>query len=185
MRSWWERRCTPETPSPCRGAAGKLYLASLPEQELADHLAAPLARPTPYTITSPSALRDEIDECRRTGVAVNYASAVLCGRSSRFRPPLGIRRQTGADGHAVVPPDLDDVRVADRDVRDVLGRDGLLVVRERVGGDAVRRPPMRGPSPQSQCSQSAGRRGISTGRRQPGKGALTVPGSPGSPRRPG
>ncbi|WP_432045197.1 IclR family transcriptional regulator domain-containing protein [Streptomyces asiaticus] len=89
MRSWWERGCTPETPSPCRGAAGKLYLASLPEQELADHLAAPLARPTPYTITSPSALRDEIDECRQTG-NIHWPPSTRQGGLSQYLDHQGL-----------------------------------------------------------------------------------------------
>ncbi|MBL1118631.1 IclR family transcriptional regulator [Streptomyces sp. 110] len=73
------------------GSAGKLYLASLPEQELADRLAAPLARPTPYTITNPSALRDEIDACRRTGVAVNYKEhqEEWCGITAAVRDRAG------------------------------------------------------------------------------------------------
>lgn len=52
-------------------------------------------------------------------------------------------RQAGADRHPVVPSDLHDLGVADRDVRDVLGRDGLLVVGQRIGRDPAD-PPQRG-----------------------------------------
>jgi hypothetical protein len=41
---------------------------------------------------------------------------------------LRIRRHTGADGHAVVPGDRDDLRMPDRDPGDVIDRDGALVV---------------------------------------------------------
>jgi len=54
------------------GSVGKLYLASLPQDERELYLGAPLAAPTPYTVTDPAALRETLDECRQTGVAFNY-----------------------------------------------------------------------------------------------------------------
>jgi hypothetical protein len=45
---------------------------------------------------------------------------------------LRVRGDAGADGHPVVPADLDDLRVAHRDPRDMLHRHRLLVVRQRI-----------------------------------------------------
>ena len=73
------------------GSVGKLYLASLPEDELAEYLAAPLARPTPYTITDPAVLRAQLDEARRTGIAVNYMEhrEEWCGITAAIRDRAG------------------------------------------------------------------------------------------------
>jgi DNA-binding IclR family transcriptional regulator len=60
-----------EIPLHC-GSVGKLYLASLPDDERERYLALPLSRPTRYTITDPAVLRGQLEECRRSGVAVNY-----------------------------------------------------------------------------------------------------------------
>jgi hypothetical protein len=46
---------------------------------------------------------------------------------------LRVRRNAGADGHPVVPPDRDDLRVAHRDPGNVIDADGALVVGQRVG----------------------------------------------------
>lgn len=52
-------------------AAGKVFLAALPAEELARYLARPLSASTPATITSPDVLADVVDETRRRGWAVN------------------------------------------------------------------------------------------------------------------
>ena len=52
-------------------AAGKVFLAALPADELARYLARPLSASTPATITSPDVLADVVDETRRRGWAVN------------------------------------------------------------------------------------------------------------------
>lgn len=54
------------------GSVGKLFLASLPQVKLDEFLDEPLAELTPHTITDPIVLRAQIDECRRSGVAINY-----------------------------------------------------------------------------------------------------------------
>lgn len=51
-------------------SAGKALLATMPEEELETYLrTAPRPAFTPYTITDADALRREIDEVRRTGIA--------------------------------------------------------------------------------------------------------------------
>jgi DNA-binding IclR family transcriptional regulator len=79
-----------ETPLHC-GSVGKLYLASLPDEELDQHLARPLARPTRYTVTGPAVLRAQLAECRRTGVAFNYKEHQdeWCGISAAVRDRAG------------------------------------------------------------------------------------------------
>jgi IclR family acetate operon transcriptional repressor len=52
-------------------AAGKCYLAALPQEALARYLELPLARRTERTITSPSKLRRELAGVRRQGYALN------------------------------------------------------------------------------------------------------------------
>jgi DNA-binding IclR family transcriptional regulator len=73
------------------GSVGKLYLASLPEDELAQYLDSPLAGLTPHTITDPAALRDQLEECRRTGIAVNYMEhqEEWCGITAAIRDRAG------------------------------------------------------------------------------------------------
>ncbi|MGW1682036.1 IclR family transcriptional regulator [Saccharopolyspora sp. NPDC002376] len=79
-----------EIPLHC-GSVGKLYLASLPEDELQHYLEGPLAAPTEHTITDPAALREQFEECRRTGVAFNYMEhrEEWCGISSAVRDRAG------------------------------------------------------------------------------------------------
>ncbi len=60
-----------EIPLHC-GSVGKLYLASLPSAELEKLLNEPLVRLTPYTVTDRTQLRAQIDECRVSGIALNY-----------------------------------------------------------------------------------------------------------------
>jgi DNA-binding IclR family transcriptional regulator len=55
-------------------ATGRVLLAYQPERELGRVLEAPLARFTDATVTDPAALRDLLDEVRRTGVGVNHGS---------------------------------------------------------------------------------------------------------------
>lgn len=73
------------------GSVGKLYLASLPEDELAQYLESPLVRPTPYTATDPAKLRDQLEECRRTGIATNYMEhrEEWCGITAAIRDRAG------------------------------------------------------------------------------------------------
>lgn len=73
------------------GSIGKLYLASLPEHEAEEFLAAPLPGRTPYTVTDPAELRRQLGECRRTGVAVNYMEhrEEWCGIASAVRDRAG------------------------------------------------------------------------------------------------
>lgn len=54
------------------GSVGKLYLASLPEDELDQYLGTRLPAPTRCTVTDPAALRKQLEESRETGVAFNY-----------------------------------------------------------------------------------------------------------------
>jgi DNA-binding IclR family transcriptional regulator len=79
-----------EIPLHC-GSVGKLYLASLPADELEQHLAAPLSQLTRYTITDPAVLRDQIEECRRTGIAINYKEhqEEWCGITAAARDRAG------------------------------------------------------------------------------------------------
>lgn len=52
-------------------AAGKVFLAAMPAEELAAYLAGPLPASTPLTITDPVSLRAAVDETRTRGYAVN------------------------------------------------------------------------------------------------------------------
>ena len=54
------------------GSVGKLYLASLPDTQLENYLATPLAALTDHTITDPNELRTEVLQARISGVAYNY-----------------------------------------------------------------------------------------------------------------
>jgi DNA-binding IclR family transcriptional regulator len=79
-----------EIPLHC-GSVGKLYLASLPEDELAGYLEPPLPAASEYTITNPAELRAQLAECRQTGVAFNYREhrAEWCGISAAVRDRAG------------------------------------------------------------------------------------------------
>jgi DNA-binding IclR family transcriptional regulator len=61
----------PDTAPVHAPAAGKCYLAALPEEELAWYLEPPLARCTDQTITSPAKMRAELARVRRQGYALN------------------------------------------------------------------------------------------------------------------
>lgn len=60
-----------EVPLHC-GSVGKIYLADLPEAELAEFLRTPLERFTPGTVTDPAALRAELAGVRAAGYAVAH-----------------------------------------------------------------------------------------------------------------
>ena len=51
-------------------ASGRVLLAALPPAALAAHLAAPLQRYTPRTLTAPAALLQAVEDCRGAGFAV-------------------------------------------------------------------------------------------------------------------
>lgn len=77
-----------EVPLHC-GSVGKLFLAFLPEAELAEILAQPLERFTERTITDPTKLRQAIEKARRERIAWAYkehlpdwagATTVACDR---------------------------------------------------------------------------------------------------------
>ena len=73
------------------GSVGKLYLASLPEEEREQYLASELAAPTARTVTDPAILRAQLSECRETGVAFNYMEhrTEWCGITSAVRDRAG------------------------------------------------------------------------------------------------
>jgi DNA-binding IclR family transcriptional regulator len=73
------------------GSVGKLYLASLPEDEREQYLATQLTALTPYTVTNPETLRAQLRECRETGVAFNYMEhrTEWCGVTSAARDRAG------------------------------------------------------------------------------------------------
>jgi DNA-binding IclR family transcriptional regulator len=73
------------------GSVGKLHLAALPADELDAYLAGPLAAPAARSLTDPALLRAELVECRRTGIARNYAEhhPDWCGISAAARDRAG------------------------------------------------------------------------------------------------
>lgn len=86
-------------------AAGKLLLASLPDEESERLLGAgPLRAFTPRTITSPADVRKELSEVRRLGVAMDceeYSTALLCvavpvqDRTGKVAAALGLSVPAG------------------------------------------------------------------------------------------
>ncbi len=78
-----------EVPLHC-GSAGKLFLASLPADELEDFLT-DLTAETAYTCTDPAELRRQLDTARRTGVAYNYQEHrdEWCGITAAVRDRAG------------------------------------------------------------------------------------------------
>ncbi len=73
------------------GSVGKLYLASLPEDELERYLTSGLEQATGHSLTDPVALRAELRACRRSGVAVNYMEhrEEWCGITAAVRDRAG------------------------------------------------------------------------------------------------
>ena len=70
---------------------GKLILAALPEPELDRILARPIERCTPLTLTDPAAIRAELAEIRRSGVAMSIGDHELGvnGISAAVRDTVG------------------------------------------------------------------------------------------------
>lgn len=52
-------------------AAGKVFLAAMPDHELATYLRRPLVASTPATVTDPASIRAIVEETRQRGWAVN------------------------------------------------------------------------------------------------------------------
>ncbi len=73
------------------GSAGKLYLASLPDDELETFLACELTAETAYTCTDPAELRRQLEAARRSGVAYNYREHrnEWCGITAAVRDRAG------------------------------------------------------------------------------------------------
>lgn len=79
-----------EVPLHC-GSVGKLYLATLSDEELGQFLKVKLPALTRYTITKPLQLKNEILEARVTGVAFNYKEhrEEWCGISAAVKDRAG------------------------------------------------------------------------------------------------
>jgi len=73
------------------GSVGKLYLATLSDEELKEYLSKKLTPLTRFTITKPANLLKEIMEARATGVAINFKEhrEEWCGISSSIRDKAG------------------------------------------------------------------------------------------------
>ena len=73
------------------GSVGKLYLATLNDDELNNYLKQRLPALTKYTITKPIPLRKEIMEARVTGIAINYKEhrEEWCGISAAIKDRAG------------------------------------------------------------------------------------------------
>ena len=73
------------------GSVGKLYLATLTDDELAQYFKNKLPALTRYTITKPTQLRKEILEARVTGVAINFKEhrEEWCGISAAIKDRAG------------------------------------------------------------------------------------------------
>ena len=79
-----------EVPLHC-GSVGKLYLATLSDEELSQFLKQKLVSLTRFTITKPAQLKNEILEARVTGVAFNYKEhrEEWCGISAAVKDRAG------------------------------------------------------------------------------------------------
>ncbi len=73
------------------GSVGKLYLATLSDEELNEYLKKKLPSLSRYTITKPLQLKKEILEARVTGIAINYKEhrEEWCGISAAIKDPVG------------------------------------------------------------------------------------------------
>ncbi|MFM8448142.1 MAG: IclR family transcriptional regulator [Candidatus Nanopelagicaceae bacterium] len=73
------------------GSVGKLYLATLSDEELNEYLKKKLPALTKYTITKPLQLKKEILEARVTGIAINYKEhrEEWCGISAAIQDRAG------------------------------------------------------------------------------------------------
>ncbi|MCJ7751247.1 MAG: helix-turn-helix domain-containing protein, partial [Armatimonadetes bacterium] len=83
-------------------AAGKCYLAALPQEELDWYLEHPLASCTDGTITSPSKLKTELARVRRQGYALNHSE--VCRGASAMAVPLSRDDGTVVGGVALCVP---------------------------------------------------------------------------------
>jgi DNA-binding IclR family transcriptional regulator len=72
-------------------ANGKAILSVLPDDKLHALLRGPLPRQTPKTITRPAELLKEIEDCRRTGIAVDDEEHTegICALGTGFLDPMG------------------------------------------------------------------------------------------------
>jgi DNA-binding IclR family transcriptional regulator len=72
-------------------ANGKAILSVLPDDKLHALLRGPLPRLTPKTITRPAELLKEIEDCRRTGIAVDDEEHTegICALGTGFLDPMG------------------------------------------------------------------------------------------------
>ena len=73
------------------GSVGKLYLATLRDDELDAYLQQDLEPLTPFTCTNAEALREQIRQARQTGVAYNYKEhhEEWCGITAAVRDRAG------------------------------------------------------------------------------------------------
>ena len=73
------------------GSVGKLFLATLSDEELTQYLKQKLPALTRYTITKPSLLKNEILEARATGIAINFKEhrEEWCGISGAIKDKAG------------------------------------------------------------------------------------------------
>ena len=73
------------------GSVGKLFLATMSDDELESFLKTKLTQLTRFTKTKPAALRKEILESRATGIAINYKEhrEEWCGISAAIKDPAG------------------------------------------------------------------------------------------------
>jgi DNA-binding IclR family transcriptional regulator len=93
-------------------AAGKVFLAAMPDDELASYLAVPLPASTPLTITDPARLAEVIAETRRVGYAVNRGE--LFPEAGALAVPVtdGAGSTVAALGLNIPLSRLDDDRIA-------------------------------------------------------------------------
>lgn len=92
-------------------AAGKVFLASLPEDELAAYLRRPLLAATPLTITDPAVLAEVVAATRRQDWAVNRGELHLEAGAVAVPVRDGRGRCVAALGLNVPLSRLDDERV--------------------------------------------------------------------------
>ena len=73
------------------GSVGKLYLATLSDEELDDYLSKKLPVLSKYTITKPAQLKKEVLEARVTGIAINFKEhrEEWCGISAAIKDRAG------------------------------------------------------------------------------------------------
>jgi DNA-binding IclR family transcriptional regulator len=92
-------------------AAGKVFLAAMPERDLRAYLARPLERYTPATITDPAHLARVVEETRRQGWAVNRGELHVEAGALAVPVPDGTGVCVAALGLNVPLSRLDDERI--------------------------------------------------------------------------